>query len=400
VSVTFVLAPYTINFAENGLPSGTYFQVDLGGPYPVNRSGISTVPFSVPDGTYPYAVPAVSGYTSIPSVGNVTVAGTNVSVSITFAPVGGGETYPVTFTEAGLPNGTGWTVDLGGLDHTSTGDSISFAEPNGSYSFAISSADQWTPDPSEGSLLIAGTAFYTGVLFGPAPAATSYPLTFTESGLSSGTSWSVSLTGAANATNASTSQTVAFWETNGTYQITIPDAAGEMANATSRVTVAGAPVFVNVSFVPIRYVVSIVETGLPAAAIWAVKMYNSSGGVPASAASTETEIDFLLPNGSYNLAVIGPAGYHVTLSQTAVNISGANPAAITAAFTINPPSGSAAASLPLSTIGMVLAVSLGGGLVVGWAGRRYAVRRWRLEANRWIQDIHKEDIGATSRPPR
>jgi hypothetical protein len=401
VSVTFVLAPYTISFAEAGLPSGTVFQVDLGGPYPLDRSGVSTVPFQVPDGTYPFSVPGATGYSSTPSSGNVTVAGANASIALTFVPGGSGTAYAVTFAETGLPAGTSWAVDLNGTIVSSSGSSIIFAEPNGTYPYGIGQVGEYVANPGSGQVAVDGSPVTVTVAFNLTSSTPGqYPITFSEAGLPGGTNWSVSLSGASNETGRSTTPTIELWEESGTYQVTIPAVAGESANSTTEVTIAGSPAFVNVTFTPTRYVVSILETGLPSGASWSVKLYNASGGVPAAATTSGVEMEFRLPDGSYNVDVTGPTGYRVTLSQSVVTVAGASPAAVTAAFAAIPSSAESTAALPLGSIGIVLGVTLAGGLAVGWAGRRYAVSRWKSDANRWVQEIHQVDDAPPNRPPR
>src|SRR3989442_1399481 len=66
----------------------------------------------------------------------------------------------VTFTEAGLPSGTSWTVTMGGVSNTSTTTTIGFSEPNGTDSYAVgrtsTDAAYYTPAPSSGSVIVNG----------------------------------------------------------------------------------------------------------------------------------------------------------------------------------------------------------------------------------------------------
>ena len=58
--------------------------------------------------------------------------------------------YVVTFTEAGLPSGTQWSVYINGATHYSTGTSLSVTVPEGTYSYSISSSG-YDVSPSSGT---------------------------------------------------------------------------------------------------------------------------------------------------------------------------------------------------------------------------------------------------------
>ena len=81
---------YPVTFTESGLPSGTSWSVTFNGQTTTSTS--TTVSFSVVDGTYSYTIGAVSGYTSSPSSGSVTVNGASQGVSIAFSA---SSSYPV-----------------------------------------------------------------------------------------------------------------------------------------------------------------------------------------------------------------------------------------------------------------------------------------------------------------
>src|SRR5947208_1042706 len=64
----------------------------------------------------------------------------------------------VTFTETGLPSGTSWSVTLGSLSNSSTSPTITFPEPDGLGSYAVSrsstSAAYYDPSPSSGRITV------------------------------------------------------------------------------------------------------------------------------------------------------------------------------------------------------------------------------------------------------
>ncbi|MGC8673487.1 MAG: hypothetical protein ACP5TO_08350, partial [Thermoplasmata archaeon] len=65
--------------------------------------------------------------------------------------------YSVNFTESGLPSGTLWSVTLNGSTETSITNTITFQEPNGSYSYTIGSINGYTASPSSGTIMLNGT---------------------------------------------------------------------------------------------------------------------------------------------------------------------------------------------------------------------------------------------------
>ncbi len=82
VTVAYAQFTYTVTFNEVGLPTGTNWSVTVGG---VLHSGTGTsIVISEPNGTYAYAVGAVSGYTSANGSGDLTVDAAALSHTITF----------------------------------------------------------------------------------------------------------------------------------------------------------------------------------------------------------------------------------------------------------------------------------------------------------------------------
>jgi hypothetical protein len=82
-AVTWAMA-YAVTITEQGLPSGTSWSVTLGGNQQTSSS--TTITFTVPNGSYPFTVGAVSGYGSSPSQGTIAVSGAAVAKTIDFAP--------------------------------------------------------------------------------------------------------------------------------------------------------------------------------------------------------------------------------------------------------------------------------------------------------------------------
>ncbi|MGC8620276.1 MAG: hypothetical protein ACP5LA_07265, partial [Thermoplasmata archaeon] len=66
------------------------------------------------------------------------------------------EYYKITFTESGLPTGTSWSVTLNGTTESSTTNTITFTEPNGTYAYSIGIIGGYTASPSSGTITVNG----------------------------------------------------------------------------------------------------------------------------------------------------------------------------------------------------------------------------------------------------
>ena len=284
VNVTFALATfYNVSFVESGLPNGTFWAVvlhgsdrggwghagegaraDCGGGSGWSGSNTSSINFTLPDGTYRFAVPAAWTSSGLlfanPQSGTVTVNGSSVTESITFAPP---QLYNVTFNETGLPNGTTWSAAVvgGGWGsfgfNSSANSTIGFVIGDGTYRYGVlpvwTSGGIYVATPATGNLTVNGSAVSVSVAFALVP---TYNVTFVETGLPNGTSWSAGLFGSGwgHAAWNSTS--------NGSLTLTVPDGAyhflvAPVFNSTGyfsaspafgNVTVNGTSVTVDVSF--------------------------------------------------------------------------------------------------------------------------------------------------------
>ena len=163
-----VINEYTVTFTESGLPSGTSWSVTFNGLTQSSTGSNITFP-SISPGTYNYTVTAPSVYFASPSSGSITVTSYNVIEPITFSQ----QTYSVTFSESGLPSGTSWSVTLNGKTETSTTNTISFVEPNGTYSFSIASINGYSVSQSSGSITVNGTNISQNITFKPVTTTTS-----------------------------------------------------------------------------------------------------------------------------------------------------------------------------------------------------------------------------------
>jgi hypothetical protein len=339
--VTFVTAKYTVTFTETGLPSGTNWSVTLNGLK--ESSSTASIAFDEPNGTFGYSITPIAGYSTTYS-GEVTVNGASITQDVTFTQV----TYSVTFTETGLPSGTSWSVTLNGTTQSSTTSAIAFTEPNGTFGYSINPIPGYSTTYS-GQVTVNGASVSKGVTF----TRVTYTLTFTETGLPSGTSWSVTLNGAKE-TSSTTS--ITFTEPNGTYPYSITPIAGYSTTYSGQVVVNGASISKGVTFTQVTYTVTFTETGLPSGKNWSVTL----NGVTLS--STTKSIVFAEPNGTYTFTVGTTSGYKASPSTGPLTVNGA-----AQSQTVSYSSTSSSPSVPVAYLilgALVAIVAVLGGVVL------------------------------------
>ncbi len=350
----------SVTFTESGLPAGTDWSVTLGGA--TRSSGTPTIVFSETAGSYAYSVAPLAGFEP-PANGSVSVAGAPVGVPIAFVPRSP-PTYPVTFSESGLSAGTSWSVTLHGTTNRSSGPAIGFAEPSGTYGYSVGAPAGYAR-LANGSVTVSAAPVAISLRFVAARPAT-YLVGFSETGLPTGSAWSVSVNGTVE--NGSGSQISAALA-NGSYPFTVPVSAGGYLPNPGRgnLTVDGAPVAVRIAFARPSagpaYTATFEESGLPVGSRWSV----SVNGANASAAGSS--ILFELTNGTYRFVVGGPASYAATPANGSVRVDGSN-VTLRVAFASN---ATAPASSPGDTYyylvgGAIGAVAVGAAAV--WVLRR------------------------------
>ncbi|MGP8073507.1 MAG: thermopsin family protease [Thermoplasmata archaeon] len=139
-----------------------------------------------------------------------------------------------------------------------------------------------------------------------------YAVTFYDSGLPSGTSWSVTL-------NGSTQTTVGSWisfdEFPGTYGFTVSAISGySISPSSGAVVVATGAVSQTIDFAAL-YSVSFVESGLAPATSWSV-WFN---GVEQT--GNGTTLSFVVVAGTYAYSVVNPADYAASPSSGSFSVS-------------------------------------------------------------------------------
>ena len=249
VTVPFSPVTYPVTFSETQLPAGTNWSVSVAGE--VRHSVASSFVVDLANGTYRYEVGAVSGYT--PDVWNTTifVNGSAAQASVMFDPTA----YVVTFNESGLADGTVWNVSIGATSTRSTGPSIVYQLPNETTNVTVAPVSGYSISVAS-AVTVNGARLSVPVRFTPL----TYAVAFSETGLASGTNWSVKING--NPVSTTTGQ-VLFHLANGTYPYTLGAISGRTPPAASAVVeVRGAAVTVPVPFAATTYAVTFNESGL------------------------------------------------------------------------------------------------------------------------------------------
>ncbi|MFP3318691.1 MAG: protease pro-enzyme activation domain-containing protein [Thermoplasmata archaeon] len=180
---------------------------------------------------------------------------------------------------------------------------------------------------------------FTQDIKGTSTAPATYTVTFTENGLPSGTSWSVTFNGN---TKSSTTTTISYTGiANGSYSFTVGNVSGYTASPSSgTITVNGGNVNQTITFTPNNstnstansttnstanstanstYTVTFTESGLPSGTSWSVTFNGNT------TSSTNTTISFTgIADGSYSYTVGSISGYTASPSSGTITVNGAN----------------------------------------------------------------------------
>ncbi|MHB1741345.1 MAG: ABC transporter substrate-binding protein [Thermoplasmataceae archaeon] len=154
--------------------------------------------------------------------------------------------YNVSIIESGLKTGSTWSANLGTLSESSSTNTITFSVVNGTYSFLVEKVNYYNiTENATGSVTVNGSSRTINVAF----VYLAHNVSFVETGLSTGTTWNVTLNGVTMSSNGTT---IVFVELNGTYSYTVGNVSGYTisSNATGSVNVTGKNVTVDVTFTP------------------------------------------------------------------------------------------------------------------------------------------------------
>ncbi len=285
----------------------------------INTSSDSVVA-TIPVGSYPWALAYdnASGEVFVVNYvsANVSVINDTTDRVVATIPVGGPASYPDAIVYDSALNevlvADYWSNNVSAINTTTNTIVTTFPvgmEPT-DMAYDPANGEAYASNVMQGTVSIIAA----GNLSSPS---SSTPVTFAETGLPSGTIWSVTLNGTAG---SSGTPWINFTEPNGTYTYLVGPVAHYSESPTSgSVNVIGAGVTVNVAFVPTNstppppsYLVSLTETGLSRGTAWSADLAGST-----SSSNTET-INFTEPNGSYSLQILFVANYSSNYSSPVV----------------------------------------------------------------------------------
>lgn len=275
---------YAVTFMETGLLSGTTWSLNLSGSS-VSADWNSNITFSLPNGTYSFIVPATSGFVSSPGSGHIIVKGSSITVKVNFSTT----SHIIDFISLGLPTGMVWMVHINGVMEETNGTSLSYSAITGTYNYYISSVSGFHPDIPSGTIHVSSSNITVNVTWLPYL----YEVNFTESGLPSGSAWSIYLSNNVYL-NSSQSNVTAELQ-NGTYSYTFASADSNWTGSSGTFEVSGKNIQLNLDFVPVLYRVNFTETGLNSGTYWSVMVsgYESVG-------TYESSTHLYLHNGTYS----------------------------------------------------------------------------------------------------
>ena len=151
--------------------------------------------------------------------------------------------YTVTFHAIGTSTPASWNLTVNGVAQTVSGTTTSLVLENGTFTWNASGPAGWIVGPGSGTWAVNGAGVTLNLSF----IRVTYSLTFSETGLTAGTTWSVVLNGV---TETGTGTTIVFTEVNGTYGYTIGTVSGYNAPtpASGSIDLAGSGRTVAVTF--------------------------------------------------------------------------------------------------------------------------------------------------------
>jgi hypothetical protein len=215
-------------------------------------------------------------------------------------------TYPVWFTESGLPSGANWSVTVNGLSNGSSTPTIEFNEPNGSFTYTVAGAVPGTPGtqylatPAYGSFDLAGAETGVRIAYLPEFQLSATTATAGDGVVNPSGGWFADGTSVNLSALAAPGELFVGWLGSG---------VGSYSGSVNPAPVTfDSPVSELASFAPATtYSVTYAETGLPPGATWTI----TTNGVRAS--STTFTLVFNEPNGSYSF---GAASSFATTNGT------------------------------------------------------------------------------------
>ena len=256
-------------------------------------------------------------------------------------------TYKVTFTEANLPVGANWFVNITGQKSSGpiSGNSYTIDLLNNTYTYSTATTAQYASAHYLETFDVNGSQLSVAIPFYKA-----YKVMFKESGLPSGTGWKVMVSGQ-QGTGTLTGNSSTINLPNGTYTyVTSSSISNFEAYGNTTFTVNGSSVTEHISFVE-TYKVVFDTYEIPTGQVWYVNLTNGNSykskappmeTLPANVPMVTSTVLFSVPNGTYyyNIATVDknyepngtfavhimavePVGFTSSLSSGSFTVNGA-----------------------------------------------------------------------------
>lgn len=306
---------YSLTFNASGLPPDTVWSVTVNGTH---LSGLApSVTLSEPNGSYPYSVGSVTGYSSTPTGGTATVNGRPAYVDIAYTSEGPAPTnasFAVTFGQVGLPANASWAVIFGtngslGAVTSAEGSSQTVDLQNGSYFWfvytsyvnaSLPAGAGYVPSPQNGTVNVAGATESVPLDFvvsAPSNSSPTYPVNFTETGLPGSVGWTV-FAGSVNGSALSGSPIELFLP-NGTWLYSgSTNATGFADLGYAFVTVNGGSPPVDVPFSPFTILNFNVSNGVGSSP-WEVEVSQNGSLVDSEYGNIVGDVTYFVADGAY-----------------------------------------------------------------------------------------------------
>ncbi len=319
-----VLTPsvYPVTFAENGLPLGSEWYVNVSGQPSRNATG-SSVTMYLLNGSYPYSIGCANASWAAPN-GSFLVSGNPVDIQVAFHLV----TYPVTVYESGLPDRAlateGWSAEVGGrVQSTKSNTSTVLSLPNGSYDYLVFGPSGYVVTAASTGNCTAIEPRTVIVCGGPSEVHASFAkgrtavLTFAAKELAKNQEWCVEVEQLALCSSAESIRSPFLTAGSYTFSVVSPltgqNVTGKIGETTLvfsdgviQTIVLQKNTKVDLTF-RYAYAVIFTERGLPAGITWSVTV----AGVTVSNLSGDP-IHFSLTNGTHSYHIGAEAGFKGT----------------------------------------------------------------------------------------
>ena len=233
--------------------------------------------------------------------------------------------YTATFTETGLPTGASYTVSLTNATGTKTSSSTAAGSQatvsslyNGTYVLS-SAATLGTGHKYSGLIWNKPSSTIVGIsgaYVGTVSFSEEFLLNFTESGLASGTNWSV-LVGSTE--YSSSGSYLALNELNGTYSYSVLGIPGYSVTPLSgSITVNGGNVSVPLAYSSTgrTFAVTFSESNLPSGSLWSIILNGKTTSINSASTS------YSLTNGTYTFKIPNVGSWYAIPSSGTITVNG------------------------------------------------------------------------------